>query len=100
MLFSSNGFQLVVMPLFTKEAEAEQSKAETTTEKPTEEVKEVAEPKPKRKAKREIESVVEAEPVADECIFRSKSAGVPEQTGHHSGRNRPPCRSKSATPDG
>jgi hypothetical protein len=25
-----------------------------------------------------------------ECVFRSKSAGVPEQTGHHSGRNRPP----------
>jgi len=33
-------------------------------------------------------------------MFRSKSAGVPEQTGHHSGRNRPPCRSKSATPAG
>ena len=32
------------------------------------------------------------------CMFRSKSAGVPEQTGHHSGRNRPPFRSKSATP--
>ena len=23
---------------------------------------------------------------------------IPEQTGHHSGRNRPPFRSKSATP--
>jgi len=34
------------------------------------------------------------------CMFRSKSAGVPEQTGHHSGRNRPPYRSKSATPAG
>ena len=32
------------------------------------------------------------------CMFRSKSAGVPEQTGHHSGANRPPFRSKSATP--
>ena len=25
---------------------------------------------------------------------------IPEQTGHHSGRNRPPYRSKSATPAG
>jgi len=32
------------------------------------------------------------------CVFQSKSAGVPEQIGHSSRRNRPPFRSKSATP--
>jgi len=32
------------------------------------------------------------------CVFRSKSAGFSEQTGHPFGLNRPPSRSKSATP--
>jgi len=32
-----------------------------------------------------------------ECVFRSKSAGFSEQTGHHLGVNRPSSRSKSAT---
>jgi len=32
------------------------------------------------------------------CVFRPNSAGIPKQIGHHSNPNRPPFRSKSATP--
>jgi len=32
------------------------------------------------------------------CVFRTKSAGFSEQIGHPVGLNRPPSRSKPATP--
>jgi hypothetical protein len=34
----------------------------------------------------------------ENCVFRSKPAGFSEQIGHLNGPNRPPSRSKSATP--
>ncbi len=56
MLFSSNGYQLVVMPMITDEAQKAEAKAKT--EQPTEQ----AEPKAKGKRKGKTEPVAEAEP--------------------------------------
>jgi len=38
----------------------------------------------------QTKEVGEKEVSVFKCVFQSKSAGVPEQTGHHSRRNRPP----------
>ena len=68
MLFSTNGYQLVVMPMFTEKAKEYEKAKQADVVAEAEAVAEQAEPKPKGKRKAQkakVKPVAEAEPEAE-----------------------------------